>query len=129
MYNSLTQRVNTSGGPPDLNVTFSATKLQKTCEDNREAVREYGPLRAKLIRRRLDDLRAADSLEDMRALPQTRCHELKGNRAGQLSVDVGHPYRLLFEVTDDPVPLRLAGGLDWQSVRSVRIIGVEDTHE
>lgn len=84
---------------------------------------------AKLIRRRLDELRAASTLEDIRSLPQTRCHELKGNRAGQLSVDLNHPYRLIFKVAHDPTPRKTDGGLDWSKVTTILILGVEDTHE
>ncbi|WP_419934156.1 killer suppression protein [Candidatus Palauibacter sp.] len=80
------------------------------------------------MRRRLDDLRAADNLEVMRGLPG-RCHELRGQRAGVLSLDLHHPYRLLFEPADEPVPRKVDGGLDWGRVVAVRILGVEDTHE
>ena len=82
---------------------------------------------AKVIARRLDDLRAARSLEDMRNLAG-RCHELAGNRAGQLSLDLRGPYRLLFAPAHDPAPTKTDGGLDWTRVTAVEIIAVEDTH-
>ncbi len=50
-------------------------------------------------------------------------------RAGQLSLDLDHPYRLIFEPNHDPRPLRAEGDLDWSLVTSVRINGVEDTHD
>lgn len=91
-------------------------------------VRTYGDRCAKLIRRRLDELRAANSLEYIRYLPQARCHELKGKYAGKLSVDLEHPYRLLFRPANEPIPQKADGGLDWAGVSAVEIIGVEDTH-
>jgi proteic killer suppression protein len=90
--------------------------------------RRYGPRRAALIRRRLDELRDAVVLEDLRNLPGARCHELTGDRDEQLSVDLDHPYRLILEVADDPVPRRPDGGLDWAQVTTVRILEVTDTH-
>jgi len=54
--------------------------------------------------------------------------ELTGNRKGQLSVDLDHPYRLILKPDHDPVPQRKEGGLDWQSVTQIKIIGVVDTH-
>ena len=87
----------------------------------------WGQEQAKRLRLRLDNLHAAEHLGVLRALPG-RCHELKGARAGQLSLDLVHPYRLIFEPADNPVPEKEDGGLDWDRVRSVRIIGVEDTH-
>ena len=74
-------------------------------------------------------MRAADYLEDIRYLPQARCHELKGNHAGDLSVDLEHPYRLIFRPANKPIPQKANGGLDWAGVTAVEIIGVEDTHE
>jgi proteic killer suppression protein len=85
---------------------------------------------AKKIRRRLDDLRAAPTLETLRppGFPG-RCHELKGKRKGQLSLDLEHPYRLVFEPATNPAPTLADGGLDWAKVAAVRIIGIADTHD
>jgi plasmid maintenance system killer protein len=111
-----------------LDITFASAKLQKTCNNERKLVKQYGIDRARRLRRRLDDLRAAETLEDMRYIPG-RCHELKGDRAGQLSLDLDHPYRLIFSPAHDPVPCKSDGGLDWTHVSAVIILGVEDTHQ
>ncbi|WP_229548556.1 hypothetical protein [Nostoc sp. CHAB 5836] len=50
------------------------------------------------------------------------------NRAGQLSLDLDGPYRLIFEPADQPIPLKPDGGLDWDKVTAVEILGVENTH-
>ncbi len=76
----------------------------------------------------MDELRSADCLADMQYYPGARCHALKGDREGQLAVDLDHPYRLIFEVANDPIPLRDDGGLDWPAVTAVKIIKVEDYH-
>jgi len=112
-----------------MDILFKTNKLQKECNDHKALIRTHGPLRAKLIRRRLDELRAADSLEDMKHLPQARCHELKGNKAGQLSLDLNHPYRLIFRPANEPMPQKPDGGLNWIKVTTIEIIGLEDTHE
>lgn len=112
-----------------MEIVFQSAKLEKECNDYRLLVRRHGQERAKRLRRRLDDIRAAETLEDLRKLPQNRCHELKGNRAGQLSVDLDHPYRLIFVPVNDPMMYKPDGGLDWTKVTAVVIIGVEDTHE
>lgn len=96
--------------------------------DTRRLVRRHNVQRAKLIRRRLDDLKAAPSLEVMRNLGG-RCHELKGNRAGQLSLDLDGPYRLLFRPSHTPMPTKADGGLDWTKVGTITIVGVVNTHE
>lgn len=74
------------------------------------------------------ELNAAQNLVDISRLPSARCHELSGNRAGQLSVDLEHPYRLLFIVGNNPRPERESGGLDWEGVTEIEIIAIADTH-
>ena len=111
-----------------MNITFSNRKLEKQCNDSKTMTKTWGPIQAKKLRQRLDELRAAPTLEAMRLLPG-RCHELKHDRAGQLSLDLEHPYRLVFEPANDPVPRKQDGGLNWTAITAVRIIGVIDTHD
>lgn len=110
-------------------ILFKTKKLAKTCNHKKQATRTYGPELADILMRRLDELRAAARLADMRTLPQARCHELKGNRKGQLSVDLRGPYRLVFKPADDPIPKKRDRGLDWGRVETIKVIDVEDTHD
>ena len=64
---------------------FSSDKLQALCNDSAKAQKKYSKKQAKLLRRRLDDLSAAPALDAFRYLPG-KCHELKGDRAGQLAL-------------------------------------------
>jgi hypothetical protein len=54
--------------------------------------------------------------------------EIKGDRKGQFSVDVRHPFRLIFEPAHDPVPTKDDGGLDPAKVTRIRVLSVEDYH-
>ncbi len=111
-----------------MDILFQDRKLEKACNNQSLLIRKYGPVCAKLLRRRLDEFRAADNLEVLRSLPQVRCHELKGNREGTLAVDLDHPYRLIFEPTNNPIPRKSDGGLDWTKVTAIRVLTVEDYH-
>jgi len=92
-------------------------------------IKSYGSKRARKIQLRLAQLSAAEQLEDLRNLPG-RCHELKGNKRGQLSLDLDHPYRLIFKPADNPPAIKDDdGGIDWKRVKKITILGVEDTHE
>lgn len=92
----------------------------------KELDRKYGPKGSKRIRTRLSQLDAVETLDDMRNVPG-RCHELTGDLAGCLAVDLDHPYRLVFRPLD-PVPRKPDGGLDWCAVTSIVVIAVEDYH-
>lgn len=109
-----------------ISIIFKNRKLQKLCNEYNEAVRKLGPRCAKILRQRLDDLHAADSLADFRNLPGD-CHEYKSEDLFSLDLEGGR--RLMFRPADDPIP-RLPDGvsLDWNGVRSIEIIFIGDPH-
>lgn len=111
-----------------MELSFANRKLAKELADEKTIVRNYGADNGRRICLRLAQLMAADNLETLRLLPQTRAHELTGDRAGQISVDVRHPYRLLVVPDHDEIPRKPAGGLDWMRVTRVKILGVVDPH-
>lgn len=85
--------------------------------------------RARLVKRRLSEMSAVNNLADLYKIPGPRLHPLKGNRVGQLSVDLDHPYRLIFVPDHNPVPEVPSGGVDWNSIIKVKILEIADTHE
>ena len=111
-----------------MDIQFKTEKLANECNSTKLLLKSQGEARAKAIRRRLDALRAAVVLDDLRNTPG-RLHELKGDRKGQFSLDLDGPYRLLFVAGHDPVPVRPEGGIDWTRITTVMILGVENTHE
>ena len=113
-----------------MEVSFKSKRLQKQLSEERQLQKVHGARRAKLLKRRLLALQAARSLADLWppfSGPE-RCHELTGNRQGQLSMDLDHPYRLIFCSAHEPVPRTKESGLDWSGVTAIRILAVEDTH-
>lgn len=113
-----------------MDITFATKKLRKELNEEKAMVKAHGPIRAKKLKVVLAMMRAAPNL-GMFAPPMSpphRCHELTGNRLGQLTVDLDHPYRLVFEPNHNPRPIRLEGGLDWKQVTAIKIIEIEDTH-
>lgn len=110
-----------------MEITFAAAKLQKICNSAAKVNGTYGPRLAKLIRQRLADLEAADTLEVMRTLPG-RCHELVGNFKDCLAVDLVQPDRLVFRVANKPPPANEHGILDWSKVTKIEVVGIGDYH-
>src|SRR5690606_31003608 len=87
-----------------VRILFKTLKFEKVCSNSTKVVKKYGDRNGKLI----------------------ICHELTGNRKGDMTVDLEHPYRLVFR-PNPPPPLKEDGGLDWTQVRAVIICDVEDT--
>lgn len=111
-----------------MEILFSSPKMKKVCNNTKERVIEFGPERAKRLGRRLDQMRASSSLAVF-ILVHPRCHELIGDRAGQWSADLDGPYRLIFEIVDDPIPLDESGNINLNEIQKVRILNVADTHK
>jgi proteic killer suppression protein len=111
-----------------MDILFQDQKLEKICNDDSLRRRKFGTVCAKLLGRRLDDMRDSENLEEFRSLPQGRCHELTQDRKGTLAVDLVHPARLIFEPANDPIPRKPDGGLDWKGVTAVRILTVEEDY-
>jgi plasmid maintenance system killer protein len=114
-----------------MHVEISTKKLKRAIEDDAELKRLYGAEMAKKIRARMTALDAAESLADFWPPfdgPE-RVHELKGNLAGIFSMDLKHPQRLLFKPLDDPKELNPGDEKQrWQSIKSIVVISIEDTH-
>jgi proteic killer suppression protein len=111
-----------------MDIRFNSTKLQKICSSESRMKAELGQATAGKLRQRLMELSAAATLAQISRLPPARCHEHTGDNKGKLTVDLVHPYRLVFRPNHDPVPLKPDGGLDWEQVTSILILGIEDPH-
>lgn len=109
-------------------ILFKSKKLEKTLSDRKALAKHFGLEQARKIQQRMFELQAADNLGILKSLPQVRAHELAGNRAGQISLDLKHPYRLLIVPAHDDPPRKKDGGLDWEKVAKIMILEVEDTH-
>ncbi|HEY0020812.1 MAG TPA: hypothetical protein VGC13_31215 [Longimicrobium sp.] len=111
-----------------MEIHFKTRKLKATCESAKESDRAWGKQRAAVVRRRLVQLASADDLGVIETVPPALLHPLKGDRKGQWAVDAVPPFRLIFEIADDPVPLLDDGGVDKSRVTEIRILEVKDYH-
>jgi len=111
-----------------MEVGFRTRQLAKVCTDHRARQRTFGAERAKKILLRLNQMTAAASLGELMTLPQARCHPRTVGSGEQFTVDLDGPYRLLFEVADEPVPELSDGGVAVDLVHRVTVIEVTDPH-
>lgn len=77
---------------------------------------------ARCIRRRLDDLRAAGTLSDVRGLP-VAVATLGDKRLGQFHLAVHPPHGVIFELIDEG-PTKRGADLDWAQVTAIRVLGI-----
>lgn len=58
---------------------------------------------AKKIHMRIDQLQAADSVDDLIQYRIGKCHKLKGDREGQYAMCLVEPWRLVFTIEENMI--------------------------
>ena len=110
-----------------MELIYKNNKLEKTLTNKKEIVKAYGQ-RAKKIKQRLDDLKAAGSLYDLTLIPQANFHILKGSKRNEFAVDVSKNFRLVFVSAIMPLPLTDQNSIDLKIIDKVKIINIKDYH-
>jgi toxin HigB-1 len=110
-----------------MNITFAKKKLEKLATVPKHCKQMLGQQMAELFQKRLDDLAAAETLEDTLHLPGNY-HQLTGDRAGQWACSLVHPYRLIFIPHEKPLPQDASGRILWIEIKGVEIVEIEDYH-
>jgi plasmid maintenance system killer protein len=115
-----------------MEVAIPNNRLRRDIEEDAARTKRFGKDMAHKIALRMAALEAAESLADFwppHSGPE-RVHELKkGDLLGTFSIDLKHPFRLLFSA--DNVQKKKSGEDEkkrWESIKSIEIISVEDTH-
>lgn len=115
-----------------MKLHISDKDLRGTIGDDAACRRKYGAEMAKKLILRVAALQAAVSLADFwppKSGPE-RCHELNGGRPGVFSVDLKHPYRLLFEpIGIETLPDRSDELKRWTTITAIDLRAIRDTHE
>jgi proteic killer suppression protein len=109
-----------------IQIAWSDRKLAKHCRTDTSGQKHFGPIRWKLLRRRLGALEAALVLSDMRGVGGF--HALGADLEDHFAVNLDGPYRLIFKPHHNPIPLLDSGGIDKAAVTQVLIMGIVDYH-
>lgn len=88
-----------------LEIEYSSKSIEKVCTNASAAVKKHGQEMADKIHQRIDEIHAADTVEEMIRFKIGRCHPLHNNRKNQYAVDLVHPYRLVFEKMGDEIQI------------------------
>lgn len=88
-----------------MKIEYEGKSIEKVCTDASIAERKYGLEMAEKIQMRIDQIEAADTIEQMIQFKIGRCHPLHQNRKGQYAVDLVHPQRLIFKKVGDTIQI------------------------
>jgi len=111
-----------------MEVSFPDLRLKKRCEDAAQRRRWLGDVAAIKLKTRLDELDAAQCMEDMRHMPG-HWEELRGDRKGQFSCRLAGGLRLVVAPKRQPPPSKPEGGMDWRAIDQITVIEVVDYHD
>ncbi len=104
-----------------MKISFKSKKLKKKLEAKKELEKAYGTRQAKKITQRMNELYAAESLQDIKHIPSSRLHQLSGNYKNCFAIDLLHPYRLIIKPEDGEIE-------DLKTITLVEVVKVEDYH-
>lgn len=102
-------------GVNEVDIVFGSAKIRKKCKNPQGK-----------LKRRLDDIRAAESMAVLMKLPG-RCHPLGDNRKGQWAMDLEHPLRFIFKPILDEAENN-QDRLQLDKISAIEVIGIEDYH-
>lgn len=88
-----------------MEVLFRTRKLEKRYQNHKEAESAYGQEVARKYILRVNTVKTARNLEELRSLPALRCHPLKGDRKGQWAINLTGFYRLIFTREDETLQI------------------------
>ena len=110
-----------------MELTYKTDKLQKLCEDknyNEELVKKYGVEVAKKLPKRIKELKAFNSLNDVPTSLPYRRHKLSGDLKDYFAVNITSQYRLIFRQKENNIIIE-----DLRKIREIEIMEVSKHYE
>jgi hypothetical protein len=104
----------------ELELAFATKPLRELCESEVKAKQKLGAKIAAVLKHRLADLRAADSIED---LPIGKPRKVSGAYALESSDCI----QVTFLPNQAHIQLLKSGAIDWSKVTRIKITGIETT--
>jgi proteic killer suppression protein len=110
-----------------MEIEYRKNKLKKQLSNASEIKKAFGA-NAKRVANRLDDIIASPNLAVLCQIPAAKCHSLSGERNGEWALDISSNYRLIFEITHDPIPKTEDNSIITVLVTDICILEIVDYH-
>ena len=104
-----------------LEISFDTLDLRNLCEVEASAQQALGNETAGSLKRRLADIRSADTINDVLV---GRPHELPDG-TGRVGINLNAAYRLIVCANHPHIPLSADGRPNWSLIRRVRVVAIE----
>lgn len=108
-----------------IEVAFRTKAMRDACESGELMEKKFGAEVAGVLKRRLSDLRAANSISDLFFLDPK---PVPGTRGRAMSVELSQGHRLVFQANHARNPTLPDGSTDWSRVSRVQVLRIEKPH-
>jgi len=103
-----------------MQIAFSSKALRDTCADETKCAKQFGVEAARLLRRRLADLRAAESIDELPVGNVQQCSDPRG----AISIELCDGYRIILQANHAKNPIHSNGDIDWSAVDRIKLFSV-----
>ena len=110
-----------------MKIEYSKNKLKKQLSTATEIKKAFG-VNAKRVKSRLDDIEASPNLAVLIKIPAANCHSLIGDKKGEWALDISANFRMVFEISDNPIPKTEDNSINTHLVTSICILEIADYH-
>ena len=101
-----------------MELAFESKHLRSICENEANAKGELGPEVAEVLKRRLADLRAATSIDDL-IIGKPRISDIGHTTC--LVVDLCRGHHIILKANHPKNPLTETGKLDWAKISRIKV--------
>jgi len=112
-----------------MKIEFKSRRLEKELKDINSASKSYGADIARQIIKRIYEIQAANTLNDLNKLPPTRCHRLKGDLKLYVAVNLKQPHRLIFVPLSEDGTVADLDKVSMSDIYSVKIMEVSKHYD
>lgn len=105
-----------------LEISFADKSLRTLCENSAKAEAAFGIEAAIRLQRRLADLRAANSVNELVEGSYTRTADGVGN---QIIFDLSVDIKMIIVPNHMVAPTLRTGKIDWKKVRRIKVITIQ----
>lgn len=81
-----------------MEIAFRTRKLEREYREYARAVKSYGSEVARRYIQRINIIKQAKDIEELKSLPALRCHSLRGNYRGEYAITLTGFYRLIISL-------------------------------
>lgn len=110
-----------------MELTYKNQKLQELCEDpscNKELVKRYGKEVAEKLPRRIKELKAFESVNDIPVNLPYRRHKLTGKLKECFAINITGQYRLIFRPNENNIIIE-----ELKEIKRIEIMEVSKHYE